>query len=126
VSKSQKRQSGLCLLESSLGASDESSLSFEFRDLSPDGEEIPKRDPHLMAYDHAGKRTLQVVFVDSEGDGGPGPGSLAREERHRKLAREKAPRERGDGRRVRRSRARAQGLKPSVSIPLSGTTEVVP
>jgi hypothetical protein len=93
-------------LESSLGASDEHSLSVEFYDLSPDGEEIRIRDPHLMAYEHPGKRTVRVVFVDSDGNGGPGPGLLAREERRRKLAEEKAPRERGDGRRVRRSRAR--------------------
>jgi hypothetical protein len=73
-------------LESSLGASDESFLSVEFYDLSPDGEEIRKRDPHLMAYERPGKRKLRVVFVDSDGDGGPGPGSLAREERRRKLA----------------------------------------
>jgi hypothetical protein len=91
-------------IESSVGASDESFLSVEFYDLSPEGEEIRKRDPHLMAYEHpAGKRTLRVVFAESDGNGGPGPGLLAQEERRRKLAEEKAPRERGDGRRVRRS-----------------------
>jgi hypothetical protein len=90
-------------LESSIGTSDEHSLSIEFYDLSPDGEEIRKRDPHLMAYEHPGKRTLRVVFVPSDGNGGPGPGFLAREERRRTLAEERAPRERGDGRRVRRS-----------------------
>jgi hypothetical protein len=93
-------------LESSPRARDEHFLSVEFYDLSPDGEEIRKRDPHLMAYENPGKRTLRVVFVPSDGNGGPGPGFLAREERQRKLAEEKAPRGRGDGRRVRRSRAR--------------------
>jgi hypothetical protein len=82
-------------LESSLGARDEQhSLSVEFYDLSPDGEEIRKRDPHLMAYEHPGRRTLRVVFVESDGNGGPGPGLLAREERRRKLAEEEARRER--------------------------------
>jgi hypothetical protein len=78
-------------IESAVGSSDEHSLSVEFYDLSPEGEEIRIRDPHLMAYEHPGKRIFRVVFVDSDGNGGPGPGMLAREKR-RKLAEEKAAR----------------------------------
>ena len=96
---------------------DEHSLSIEFYDLSPDGEEIRRRDPHLIAYEHPGRRTLRVVFVDSDGNGGPGPCSLAWDERLRKLDEERAPRERGDGRRVRRSRVRETETSVTDSVP---------
>jgi hypothetical protein len=89
-------------LESLPGESDEQFLRVEFYDLSPEGEEIRLGHPHLTAYDRPKsaqrmrcarygktKRTLQVVFVDSDGNGRPGPRTLAWE-RRRKLAGEKA------------------------------------
>jgi hypothetical protein len=72
-------------IRAAVGASDEHCISIEFYDLSPEGEEIRIRDPHLMAYEHPGKPVHRVVFVDSDGNGGPGPGALAREKR-RQLA----------------------------------------
>jgi hypothetical protein len=75
-------------LESSLGARDEQFLSVEFYNLSPDGEEIRIRDPHLTADDRPAKRALRVVLVDTDGDGRPGPRALAWEKR-RRLAEER-------------------------------------
>jgi hypothetical protein len=39
-------------IEAAGGPSEESFLSVEFYNLSPEGEEIRIRDPHLMAYEH--------------------------------------------------------------------------
>ncbi|HEY6340445.1 MAG TPA: hypothetical protein VIY49_03050 [Bryobacteraceae bacterium] len=49
-------------IAASVAASEEHFLSVEFYNLSPEGEEIRIRDPHLMAYEHPGKPTLRVVF----------------------------------------------------------------
>jgi hypothetical protein len=69
-------------LEAAAASNDDRLIKVEFCNLSPAGELIRLPNPWgVPDDDRPAQRTLQVIFVDPDGNGGPGPRSLAYQRR---------------------------------------------
>ncbi|HEY6337979.1 MAG TPA: hypothetical protein VIW68_05755 [Candidatus Sulfotelmatobacter sp.] len=68
-------------LETRLGMNRKRGVRIEYYDISPDGTLLHLRSSDDDAME--GDLTIQVIFVDSDGNSGPGPRFRALEERRR-------------------------------------------